>query len=106
MNALADISPSVIRTIHRIFLYTELLAHAIGLTVSAIFLFAFTRIQSIHINLRLIFDSFVIANCITTAWRWTYCMQLLIIDDNGEGNAFDLTSEMRNVCMYAGEFIS
>ncbi|KAL6736847.1 hypothetical protein Aduo_007152 [Ancylostoma duodenale] len=102
MDVLKDIPTDTINTIYHSFLYFELFLHTMGYGVSAVFLSIFLRLHSIHINLRWIFGSFILAACITSAWRMYYYFQILILDIIPGNDVLSLSSDMRGVCMFAG----
>ncbi|WKX98016.1 hypothetical protein Q1695_013592 [Nippostrongylus brasiliensis] len=102
MNVLLSVPPSTVRTVLHCFLYFEFSIHIVGFAVSAVFLVVFSRLRTIHVNLIWILDSFVLAFCITSAWRIYYCITLLVLDVDAGNPALLLGTDMRDTCMYAG----
>ncbi|VDL64081.1 unnamed protein product [Nippostrongylus brasiliensis] len=98
MNALLSVPPSTVRTVLHCFLYFEFSIHIVGFVVSAVFLVVFSRLRTIHVNLIWILDSFVLAFCITSAWRIYYCITLLVLDVDAGNPALLLGTDMRDTC--------
>ncbi|WKX98015.1 hypothetical protein Q1695_013592 [Nippostrongylus brasiliensis] len=100
MNVLLSVPPSTVRTVLHCFLYFEFSIHIVGFAVSAVFLVVFSRLRTIHVNLIWILDSFVLAFCITSAWRIYYCITLLVLDVDAGNPALLLGTDMRDTCMW------
>ncbi|WKX98014.1 hypothetical protein Q1695_013592 [Nippostrongylus brasiliensis] len=98
MNVLLSVPPSTVRTVLHCFLYFEFSIHIVGFAVSAVFLVVFSRLRTIHVNLIWILDSFVLAFCITSAWRIYYCITLLVLDVDAGNPALLLGTDMRDTC--------
>lgn len=104
MESLESISPLTVRLVFHLFLYFEMSLHVVGFVVSSIFFIVFSRLRSIHTNLIIILDSFVLSFCVTSVWRVYYCLKLLILNIEPGDSALTLGTDMRDTCMYVGEW--
>ncbi|VDP05081.1 unnamed protein product [Heligmosomoides polygyrus] len=102
MESLESISPLTVRLVFHLFLYFEMSLHVVGFVVSSIFFIVFSRLRSIHTNLIIILDSFVLSFCVTSVWRVYYCLKLLILNIEPGDSALTLGTDMRDTCMYVG----
>ncbi|WKX98013.1 hypothetical protein Q1695_013591 [Nippostrongylus brasiliensis] len=101
MNALSSISPDIVKLTVAIYTYVEIPLHLIDLPASILFGVVFWRLRSTHLNLRLIFASFVAASFITSAFRLWYCLQLIVLRFDSTADVLHSIANLRTSAIYA-----